>query len=103
MWRLLVAAHFVVTASADGVEVGVPGKTHVAQGRKQITADLSEQICEHKELTNAMWVFPKIMVPPNHPFVHRVGTIINHPFGGTIIFGNTHVLFFCLMLCFCST
>ena len=27
-----------------------------------------------------IWVFPKIMVPPNHPFVHRVFHEINHPF-----------------------
>ena len=30
-------------------------------------------------------VFPKIMVPPNHPFVHRIGTIIfTIHFGGKI-------------------
>ncbi len=34
----------------------------------------------------------KKMVPPNHPFVHRVFHEINHPFWGpTPIFGNTHV------------
>ena len=27
-----------------------------------------------------IWVFPKIMGPPNHPFVHRVFHEINHPF-----------------------
>ena len=31
---------------------------------------------------------PKIMVPPNHPFLIRF-SIINHPFWGTPIFGNT--------------
>ena len=36
-----------------------------------------------------IWVFPKIMVPPNH-FLNRV-SIINHPFWGTTIFGNTHI------------
>ncbi len=37
-----------------------------------------------------MWVFPKIGVPPNHPIL--IGfSIINHPFWGTTIFGNTHV------------
>ena len=35
-------------------------------------------------------MFPKIVVPPNHPFL--VGfSIINHPFWGTTIFGNTHI------------
>ena len=38
-----------------------------------------------------IWVFPKIMVPPNHPFL--IGySIINHPFWGTPIFGNTHMV-----------
>ena len=32
---------------------------------------------------NEMWVFPKIMVPPNHPFVHRVfHEIFTIHFGG---------------------
>ena len=30
-------------------------------------------------------------LPPNHPFVHSVFHEINHPFGGTVIFGNTHM------------
>ena len=38
-----------------------------------------------------IWMFPKIVVPPNHPFL--IGfSIINHPFGGTTIFGNTHIV-----------
>ncbi len=32
-------------------------------------------------IVNTMWVFPKIMVPPNHPFVHRVWNhYFHHPF-----------------------
>ena len=27
-------------------------------------------------------MFPKIMVPPNHPFVHRVFHYFHHPFWG---------------------
>ena len=43
------------------------------------------------------WVFPKIMVPPNHPIL--IGcSIINHPFWGTPIFGNIQMLFFVLFL-----
>ena len=34
------------------------------------------------------WVFPKIMVPPNHPLLNRVFHYFNHPFWGTIILGN---------------
>ena len=36
-----------------------------------------------------MWVFPKIMVPPNHPLKNRVFHYFHHPFWSTIIFGNT--------------
>ena len=40
-----------------------------------------------------IWVFPKIMVPPNHPFVHRVFHEINHSFWGTKNFWfNTHII-----------
>ena len=45
-----------------------------------------------------IWVFPKIGVPPKH--FNRIGfSIINHPFWGTSIFGNTHIFllgFFCI-------
>ena len=37
------------------------------------------------------WVFPKIGVPPKHPTL--IGfSIINHPFWGIPIFGNTLLL-----------
>ena len=37
-----------------------------------------------------IWVFPKIEVPPNHPIL--IGfSLINHPFWGTPIFGNTYI------------
>ena len=35
-------------------------------------------------------MFPKIVVPPNHPFYIIGFSIINHPFWGTPIYGNTH-------------
>ena len=42
-----------------------------------------------------IWVFPKIMVPPNHPIL--IGfSIVNHPFWGINIFGNTN--FFLIFL-----
>ncbi len=41
--------------------------------------------------TISIWVFPRIMVPPNHPIL--IGfSIINHPFWGTPIFGNIRIL-----------
>ena len=41
-------------------------------------------------ITNCIWMFPKIVVPPNRPIL--IGfSIINHRFWGTPIFGNTHI------------
>jgi len=45
-----------------------------------------------------IWVFPKIGVPPNHPFL--IGfSILNHPFLGTPIFGNTHMYMYLEPVC----
>ena len=41
------------------------------------------------EMSLETWVLPKIMIPPNHPFVHRVFHYFHHPFWGTTIFGST--------------
>ena len=43
------------------------------------------------KLSLVMWVLPKIIVPPNHPFVHRVFHYFHHPFWGKNppIFGST--------------
>ena len=35
-----------------------------------------------KILGMCMWVFPKIMVPPNHPMFNRVFHYFHHPFWG---------------------
>ena len=37
-----------------------------------------------------IWMFPKIVVPPNHPILIGLSTI-NHPFWGSPIFGNTYI------------
>ena len=37
-----------------------------------------------------IWMFPKIVVPPKSSILVRF-SIINHPFWGTPIFGNTHM------------
>ena len=37
-----------------------------------------------------IWVFPKIMVPNSSILIGF--SIINHPFWGTPIFGNTHIV-----------
>ena len=46
----------------------------------------------------AAWVFPKIMVPPNHPLKNKVFHEINHPFLGfsPYFWFNTHVLLCCM-------
>ena len=38
----------------------------------------------------AIWVFSEIGVPPHHPFLVGCSTI-NHPFGGTSMYGNPHI------------
>ena len=40
-----------------------------------------------------IWVFPKIMAPPNHPFVHRVFHYVHHLFWGfsPYFWFNTHI------------
>ena len=34
------------------------------------------------EMSLETWVLPKIMIPPNHPFVHKVFHYFHHPFWG---------------------
>ena len=51
-----------------------------------------QQLWALQYVQSDIWVFPKIGVgPPNHPIL--IGfSIINHPFWGTTIFGNTHFI-----------
>ena len=45
-----------------------------------------------KSPQQTVWMFPKIMVPPKSSIL--IGfSLINHPFWGSPIFGNTHVVF----------
>ena len=39
------------------------------------------------------WVFPKIGLLPNHPFVHRVFHCFHHPFWGVFLFLETPTWF----------
>ena len=39
-----------------------------------------------------IWVFPKIGVPPNHPFLIEVFHYFHHPFWGAPIFGNIQIV-----------
>ena len=41
--------------------------------------------------TISIWVFPKIMVPPNGWFIME--NPIKRDSGGTIIFGNIHIIY----------
>ena len=42
----------------------------------------------------SIWVFPKIVVFPPKSSILIGFSIINHPFWGTPIFGNTHIIVF---------
>ena len=45
---------------------------------------------QNQMIKKNIWVFPKIVVPPNHPF--QLGfSIVNHPFWGAPIFENIHL------------
>ena len=53
-------------------------------------AQQKHQVCEVWHT----WVFPKTVVPPNHPFVHRVFHYFHHPFWGVKspnFWFNTHM------------
>ena len=39
----------------------------------------------------SLWWFPRIGVPPNHPFIYRIFTA-SHPLLGTTILGNSHII-----------
>ena len=41
------------------------------------------------EIFGRMWVFPKIMVSPNHPWINRVFHYFHHPFFGVPLFLET--------------
>ena len=45
----------------------------------------------HPKKVTKNWVFPKMMVPPNHPWINRVFHHFNHPFWCFPIFGNTKI------------
>ena len=54
--------------------------------------------CPERRVTDGrdgwIWMFPKIGVPPHHPILIGFSIInfINHPYCGTPIFGNTHMV-----------
>ena len=70
--------------------------------RKKIVSNLCQSCWSGKSIPSCrdncvskselfIWVFPKIGVPPNHPSYIIGFSIINHPFWGTTIFGNTQI------------
>ena len=48
----------------------------------------------HGEVVESKRVFPKIggNYPPNHPWINRDFHDFHHPFWGTTILGNTHIV-----------
>ena len=53
-------------------------------------------------VSKQIWVFPKMVVPNNHGF-SLLKLIILGCFGGTIIFGNTHMYIFRTVFSFVNT
>ena len=61
---------------------------HIYSGRQTLSTELpgKEDPLVRPPRVVPIWMFPKIVVPPNHL------SIINHPFWGIPIFGNIHIL-----------
>ncbi len=57
------------------------GNIHVLHACKRFSDDDCIDLMLIHGFTKRIWVFPKIGVPPNHPF-NRVFHEINHPFWG---------------------
>ena len=57
--------------------------------KKMLFMSLQSDVSKKK--LDIKWVFPKIMVPPNHSIL--IGfSIVDHPFWGTTIFGNIQIV-----------
>ena len=68
----------------------------------EVVPDCDMSLSEVWEDHISIWGFPKIVVPPNHPFL--IGfSILNHPFWGTPIFENTQIPVYCILLNFISS
>ena len=87
---LAMATLFVTLLICDDCATSTSGTCTVCKCESHVYV---YEICRVKiciRSTINTWEFPKIGVPPNHPF--QIGfSIINHPFWGTPIFGNTHI------------
>ena len=58
--------------------------------RENLEWSTSGKLCFPENDSANIWMFPKTVVPSNHPIL--IGfSIINHPFWGSPIFGNTHI------------
>ena len=65
------------------------GSIHSESGQLHLSGDMAHGFTKTSRNCQK-WVLPKIGVPPNHPIL--IGfSIINHPFWGTSIFGNTQI------------
>ena len=54
---------------------------------------------KHRNNYKHIWRFPEMGVPPNHPFQWDF-PLINHPFQGTPIYGNPHIIYIIQTCCF---
>ena len=63
-------------------------KSFDGQTRSFSSRRFRDMVLVPSKTCHCRWMFPKIVVPPNHPFL--IGfSIINHRFWDTTIFGNT--------------
>ena len=95
-WRHRLAAA-LLEEGGKARRFSVPNR-NVGEGCEEIEA---LAVTSKKKSTDVpfffnMGCFQKIvgLIPQNHPLKNRVFHYLNHPFWGTLIFGNTHMLFF---------
>ena len=68
-------------------------KSFDGQTRSFSSRRFRDMVSVPSKTCHCRWMFPKIVVPPNYPFL--IGfSIINHQFWDTTIFGNTYRCFF---------
>ena len=69
-----------------------PNNTTIVWETLKITGTFASSLILHPKKNLAIWMFPKMVGFPPKSSILIGFSIINHPFWGTPIFGNTHVM-----------
>ncbi len=100
LWHVWISYGFLSQRLPQGTIIWPQidyGDNKKQQKIKVTNLDFPKKHCQKRFPTSTLsiWVFPKILVPPNHPFVHSVFHYKPSFFWGkNPIFGNIHI-FWC--------